>query len=171
MITNSVEFSIKGKEVCVHGYPELANCKGSLEGCGMAIFFGDNRSTYVANTRTGKIRKLSSDDMLYVEDKDIDLEAIAKVCTNGYYNAINKRVEYALVNRWDGFKNDLCAIMWTLYPDGRYFADEDGFGMEHASEENVYAIMNTELEFVEPFHPIEGDKVAEYLKKVRKRNK
>ena len=64
------------------------------------------------------------------------------------------------------FKDGLCAISWTLYPDGRYFADEDGFGMEDNDEEEVYAIMNTDLNIVEPFRPIKD--VRAYLKETFK---
>ena len=52
-----------------------------------------------------------------------------------------------------------------LYPDGRYFADSDGFGMEDNDEEEVYAIIDTNLVIVEPFRPIKD--VANYLKELR----
>ena len=53
-----------------------------------------------------------------------------------------------------------------LYPDGRYFADSDGFGMEDNDEEEVYAIIDTNLMIVKPFRPIED--VTDYLKELRK---
>ena len=63
----------------------------------------------------------------------------------------------------------MCAVTWTLYPDGRYFADSDGFGMEDNDEEVVYAIIDTDLNIVEPFRPI--DNIEAYLKKLRKNNR
>ncbi len=45
-----------------------------------------------------------------VKDNEIDYDAIAKVCENGIGNARAKAIRYAGVNRWDGFKNGLCAI-------------------------------------------------------------
>lgn len=54
--------------------------------------------------------------------------------------------------------------MWPC-PDGRYFADSDGFGMEDNDEEEVYAIIDTNLVIVEPFRPIKD--VANYLKELR----
>ena len=130
----------------------------------MAFFFGDNRELYIANTQTGKIRKVSTGESLLVNDNEIDIKAIAKVCENGLHNAQSKAIRYAGVNRWDGFKNGMCAITWTLYPDGRYFADSDGFGMEDNDEE-VYANIDTNLVIVEPFRPIKD--VANYLKELR----
>ena len=170
MKINSVKFSIQGSNVKVSGYPELENRKGTIVGDGIAFFFGEgwrNYELYVANTLTGKIRKLSTaDGEMLVDDNDIDYDAIAKVCKNGIGNAKAKVICYAGLNRWDGFKDGLCAISWTLYPDGRYFADEDGFGMEDNDEEEVYAIIDIDLNIIEPFRPIKD--VAAYLKEIRK---
>lgn len=172
MNTNAVEFKIRDREVYVLGYPELENRKGVIAGDGMAFFFGEgwrNYELYVANTLTGKIRKLSTvNGELLVDDSDIDYNAIAKECENGIGDAKAKVICYAGLNRWDGFKNGLCAISWMLYPDGRYFADEDGFGMEDNDEEEVYAIIDTDLKIVEPFRPIKD--VSVYLTEIR-RNK
>ena len=166
MNTDSIKFRVKGKDVTVSGYPELEGCEGTLEGDGMAFFFGDNRELYIANTQTGKIRKLSTTDgELLVNDNDIDYDAIVKLCENGIGNARAKAIRYTGINRWDGFKDGLCAISWMLYPDGRYFADSDGFGMEDNDEEEVYAIIDTNLVIVEPFRPIKD--VANYLKELR----
>lgn len=169
MNTDSIKFRVKGKDVTVSGYPELEGCEGNLEGDGMAFFFGDNRELYIANTQTGKIRKVSTEESLLVNDNEIDIEAIAKVCENGLHNAQSKAIRYAGINRWDGYKNGMCAISWTLYPDGRYFADSDGFGMEDNDEEVVYAIIDTDLNIVEQFRPI--DNIEAYLKKLRKNNR
>lgn len=66
---------------------------------------------HVANTLTGKIRKLSTaDGELLVNDDDIDYDAIVKLCENGIGNARTKAICYAGINRWDGFKDGLCAI-------------------------------------------------------------
>ena len=170
MDTNAVDFKIRGNEVFVSGYPELENRKGVIAGDGMAFFFGEgwrNYELYVANTLTGKIRKLSTvNGELLVDDSNIDYDAIAKECENGIGDAKAKVICYAGLNRWDGFKDGLCAISWMLYPDGRYFADEDGFGMEDNDEEEVYAIIDIDLNIIEPFRPIKD--VAAYLKEIRK---
>lgn len=170
MEQEAIRFEQKDNEVFVYGYPELKDRKGILAGDRMAFFFGEgwrNYELHVANTLTGKIRKLSTTDgELLVNDDDIDYDAIVKLCENGIGNARAKAIRYAGINRWDGFKDGLCAISWMLYPDGRYFADSDGFGMEDNDEEEVYAIIDTDLNIVEPFRPIKD--VAAYLKEIRK---
>ena len=49
------------------------------------------------------------------------------------------------------FVDGVCYIIWLVQPDGRYFADEDGFGAERYSEIELYNRMNTEGEFMQPF--------------------
>lgn len=43
-----------------------------------------------------------------------------------------------------------------IYPEGQYFADSDGFGGEDCSEENLGAIIDKNLDFVEPFKPVKN---------------
>lgn len=159
----------KKNEVTTSGLPELVGRRGLYAGDGMAIFFSEgfrNKEFYVANTRTGKIRKfVDKIGNVLIETSAIDMETIRHECSNGFSNAQRKLTQYENMNRWDGFKNGLCALSWTLYPDGLYFADEDGFGAECCNEETVYAIINTSLEIIKPFTCI-GD-VSEYLKKIR----
>lgn len=167
MKRDEIKFKIRGTKVMVEsGYPELEGCTGTNEGCGMAVFFGKNRELYIANTKRGEIRKFSSEENVLVDDSEIDYEAIIEGCTYGILSAAAKEVRYDGINRWDGFKSGLCALTWTLYPDGRFFADEDGFGMEDNDEEVAYAIINTNLEIVEPFRPVKN--IDTYLRRLRK---
>lgn len=57
------------------------------------------------------------------------------------------------------FVNGVSRVIWLVQPDGRYFADEDGFGAEKCSEIKLYSIMNTRGEFLCPFtdEPMNGD--------------
>ena len=166
MNTDSIKFEIKENNIVIYGHPELEGSLGYMSGDDMAFFFGKHREVYLANTKTGIIRKLSDESWLLVEDDEIDYDSISKNCLNGIGNARAKAIRYAGINRWDGFKDGLCAISWMLYPDGRYFADSDGFGMEDNDEEEVYAIIDTDLNIVEPFRPIKD--VATYLEEIRK---
>ena len=166
-IVQTVTFVIKDKDVLVSGCPELEGRKGVVDNDGMAFFWGEGKSFYVANTLTGKLRQLSSEDgYLLVDERDIDFNAIARACRNGFGNAAGKSISYACLNRYDGFKEGICAVSWMLYPDGRYFADSDGFGMEDNDEEEVYAIIDASLEIIHPFRPVKDVQV--YLKQLRK---
>jgi hypothetical protein len=45
----------------------------------------------------------------------------------------------------------LARVDWMLYPDGRYFGDEDGFGMEDNDEVNIYGYIDTNCRVVKKF--------------------
>lgn len=49
------------------------------------------------------------------------------------------------------FKNGVALVKWTLYPDGQYFMDEDGFGMEDNEESALYGFIDTKAHVVIPF--------------------
>ena len=129
----------------------------------MAVLSGEGRSYTIINKETGKTRQLVSESgSLLVADNEIDFNAIKKGCPD--FNG-RKSVRYWF-GRYDDFRNGICAICWTIHPDGRYFADEDGFGMEDNDEEKVYCIINKDLEIIVPFQPM--DNVRGMLKKYEK---
>lgn len=173
MNEKQIRFQIKDERVAVFGYPALEGREGTLVGDGIASFRGEGRRNYewyLANTVTGTIRNFStSDGRLLVDDSDIDYNAIASECEYGLEYAKTKRMNYATMGYWDFFKDGFCAISWMLYPDGVYFADSDGFGVEDNDEEVVYAIIDTELTIVEPFRPLEH--INATLEEVRQRKR
>lgn len=97
----SAKFELKGTEVFVHGYPELKGRKGIYGGMAWHSFLVKGGIImkcimYIANTSTGKIRKLSTTngDFL-VGDCEINFEAIAQKCEHGMINAKSKAKRYA----------------------------------------------------------------------------
>ena len=85
------------------------------------------------------------------------------------HNAHPRIIQYAGINRWNDCKDGLIALSWMLYPDGRYFADEDGYGMEDNDEVKVYCVLDDNLQVVRPFGPV--DDVTELLNKMRREKK
>lgn len=51
----------------------------------------------------------------------------------------------------DGFHQGKASVTWTLQPDGRYWADEDGFGGTDDEEVNMVAYIDTQGKVVKPF--------------------
>ena len=49
------------------------------------------------------------------------------------------------------YQGGLCRISWMVQPDGRYYADEDGFGADDDEEVWLYAYINERGEFVTKF--------------------
>lgn len=50
-----------------------------------------------------------------------------------------------------GFKNGVSIVEWQLNPDGRYFMDEDGFGMTDDDEIAIYGKIDCNGRIVEKF--------------------
>lgn len=126
-------------------------------GEGMAVLREQGASYTLVNKETGKLRQLvDGSGHLLVGDDEIDLGAMRRGCP--HYHG-NKSVRYWF-GRYDDFKNGVCAISWTVYPDGRYFEDEDGFGGEDNPEERAYCVINRDLEIIVPFQPMEDVRIV-----------
>ena len=129
---------------------ELKQCKCYPWGEDILFVEEGNGDAYLVNKATGKARQISTPGFVVgFSDDEIDFAVIDKL-PHGH-NARARRMDYGSVCWWDSCKDGLIALCWTLYPDGRYFADEDGFGMEDNDEEKVFCVMDDELNVVRPF--------------------
>ena len=52
--------------------------------------------------------------------------------------------------------NGTIKMIWQIQPDGRYWADEGGFGMENDEEINLYSYLDDEGRFLQPFQYYNG---------------
>jgi hypothetical protein len=62
-------------------------------------------------------------------------------------------------------------VQWQLNPDGRYYMDDDGFGMTDDEEINIYGIIDTEGRVVVKFQTINNYKDLEKLRKEAEKKK
>ena len=61
---------------------------------------------------------------------------------------LQPRVRYAsCFEQW----NDKIIFLWQVHPDGRYWADDDGFGWEDDLEVTLYSFLNERGQFASPF--------------------
>lgn len=131
-------------------------------GEGMAIVSFGEKGMAVYNKNTGKARQmLTENGHIFVEDDDINFVAMKNGCP---HFSGDKYVRFRF-GRYDDFRGGVCAFSWTVYPEGRYFADSDGYGAEDNEEEVAYCIINRDLEIIVPFQPMMNVKqVLEKLK-------
>ncbi len=54
-----------------------------------------------------------------------------------------------------GYKNGIATVSWQLIPDGRYYMDDDGFGITSDEETPVYAMVDKKLRVLVKFRFIE----------------
>lgn len=86
-----------------------------------------------------------------------------------YLQCKNKLIRYGKLGRWSNFEEGICAISWTLHPDGRSLADVEWYDMYVNEEETVYAVIDTNLDIIKPFRPLKD--VDKYLEEIRKTNR
>ena len=157
---------LPNQEVKVHDFPILGNIgNGLYVGDHVAEFHHGNAYTLV-NMKSGKVVNLVDEKRnLLVTDSEIDFESIHDKLEHASY-ADSKNIQFWL-KRISEFQDGFAAMAWTIYPEGRWFEDEDGFGAEkNLEEETVYCIINSSLNIVIPFQPMED--VAAVLSTLRK---
>lgn len=144
-------YNVEQKLFC-HGHPNLMYSTGFPIGEGMAMFKGDSdQSLYIVNTQTNEIRQIVDREghVVGFEDADFNWEKLEGVEHRRCLD--NMVVDYAGIGRYSDYRNGVCCLCWMLYPDGRYFADADGYGMEDNEEENIYCIIDKHLKVLVPW--------------------
>ena len=56
-----------------------------------------------------------------------------------------------------GGRKGVAEVLWQLNPDGRYYMDEDGFGMTSDEEITVYGFIDSEMNVLVKFQYIDED--------------
>lgn len=100
--------------------------------------------------------------LLGVEDSDIDWNSL-KGISKEYLERIETRnaIYPTFIRR---FENGVAEVQWQINPDGRYWMDDDGFGMTSDAEYNIYGFIDTECKVVVPYQAIQD---WNQLKKMR----
>jgi len=108
-----------------------------------------NKHHIVVNTVLKKAYTIVNPDgdIVGFTKDDIDWNNVNQLEHN--YDAMNLHTSYAF--GITDYKDGVAQVEWMLYPDGRYFADEDGFGMEDNDEVYICATIDTECRVVVKF--------------------
>ena len=134
-------------------------------GCGMLVYRcvidGYWRTCYLVNTRTQTAYEIVGQDLFlksFTRD-DIDMDSVCKFKHAGNACRLAARYPFDVYH----FKNGVAYVSWTLYPDGMYFMDEDGFGMESCEEETVGAYIDTNCNVLVKFQNMKDRPTRERL--------
>jgi len=63
-----------------------------------------------------------------------------------------------------GFHNGVAQVDWQLNPDGRYYMDDDGFGMTDDEEIEIYGFIDTEGRVLVKFRAIKDSSELETMR-------
>lgn len=130
-------------------------------GCGMLkyeeVVDGYWRTRYLLNTLTQTAYEIVGRDLClksFTPD-DVDMESVSKFEYAG--NASRMAAHYPFFVY--PFKNGVAYVCWTLHPDGMYFMDDDGYGMEPCDEESIGAYIDTDCRVLVKFQDMDDEKM------------
>ena len=134
-------------------------------GCGMIrykeVIDGYWRTRYLLNTNTQMAYEIVGYDLFLKSFKpdDVDMSSVHKFeyAENAYSMAAHYPFDICV------FKNGVAYVSWTLHPDGMYFMDEDGFGMESCEEESIGAYIDTHCRILIKFQDMKDMHTRERL--------
>ena len=135
-------------------------------GCGMLRFSNrsyGNKQIFIVNPAIKKVYPISEPNgkLVGFSLDDIEWDSVNQLEHNG--DAKRLVADYGGLSIGD-YQDGLAYVSWMLYPDGRYFADEDGFGMEDNDEVNIAAYIDTQCRVVVKFQDLEDDEKRRKLR-------
>ena len=86
--------------------------------------------------------------LTFISNDDVDWRDVETLENNSNAYSFSAYYQRFAIGK---FKNGVALVEWTLYPDGQYFMDEDGYGMEDNDESVLYGFIDTHANVVVPF--------------------
>ncbi len=86
---------------------------------------------------------------------DVDWDSIKQLPEKAKLQAREMSAEFP--SFIGNFRNGVAEVSWQLNPDGRYYMDEDGFGMTSDVEITVYGFIDSEMNVLVKFQCINDD--------------
>lgn len=149
MTPQELYFELKKAQYDIRPYDRLTGMGDNMEIVEEVI---DNywRERFLINNTEKMAYELmdSSLHLTFLTEKDVDWESVSTLDNN--QNAYSYSAYYQRF-AVEPFKNGVALVTWTLYPDGQYFMDEDGYGMEDNDASVFYGFIDTHANVVVPF--------------------
>lgn len=129
-------------------------------GEGMAIvnesMWGWWKPRYLLNHNTKSAYEFmdGSQKLVTVTEDDIDWESLKNLSKDAQEQA--KRLSFHYPSFIRAFKNGVAEVSWQLNPDGRYYMDEDGFGMTNDDEIEIYGFIDQNAKVIVKFRNIQN---------------
>lgn len=129
-----------------------------------SVICGYWKPRYVVNHTTKCAYEFmdANESLKMVQYTDIDWLSIRSLPDDCKYRA---RVYYAGFPTYIyNFQNGVAEVEWQLQPDGRYWMDEDGFGMTPDERISIYGFIDTSCKVVIPFQAISSQEQLDMLR-------
>ena len=106
--------------------------------------------------------------LMTVTDDDIDWESLQNLPEE----AIRRAMEFSFhfPSSISSYENGVAEVRWQLNPDGRYYMDEDGYGMTDDEEIEIYGYIDRRGKIVAKFrNVIDLDELDEMQEQAEKK--
>ncbi len=104
-----------------------------------------------------------SETLVTITENDIDWKSLRKLPDNVIMMA--RHLSFHFPSFISGFKNGVAQVDWQLNPDGRYYMDDDGFGMTDDEEIEIYGFIDKEGNVLVKFQWVDDYEKLETLRR------
>ena len=102
--------------------------------------------------------------LVTVTEDDIDWESLKTLPRDAQEQA--KRLSFHYPSFIRTFKNGVAVVSWQLNSDGRYYMDEDGFGMTNDEEIEIYGLIDQKAKVIVKFRNIQNFNELDEMRKM-----
>ena len=105
----------------------------------------------------------SNECLVTVTTDDIDFDSLKKLPEDVV--DVAQCLSFHFPSFIRGFYNGVAQVDWQLNPDGRYYMDDDGFGMTNDVEIEIYGFIDKEGKVLVKFRAIKDNSELESMRK------
>lgn len=124
------------------------------------------KQRYLLNENNYRAYEVMDENLIFVnfQAEDIDWKSLESL--PDYMIERAQRLSALFPTFVSCFQNGVAKVSWQLNPDGRYYRDDDGYGMTDDEETTVYGFIDAEMNVLVKFQYIGND--WERLKEMRR---
>lgn len=117
----------------------------------MQVIMGWWKPRFLLDNRAGCAYEFmdSGETSLLVTTEDIDWKSLEGLPEKALQQA--RSLSFHFPSFIYGYRNGIAVVSWQLNPDGRYYADDDGFGMTNDVEITIFGTIDRSGKVVSPF--------------------
>ncbi len=145
LVLSEMDFARNGYNIS-----ELGNGIFAIE----KVICGWWKQRYLIDRRNCRAYEIMDGNMNFANftTDDIDWESLAPLPERAKRRAERLSAHYPTFVH--SFSNGVAEVSWQLNPDGRYYMDDDGFGMSDDEEITVYGFIDSEMNVLVKFRYI-----------------
>ena len=160
MVLSTMDFTRNGYRVS-----ELGEGMSVIE----QVIWGWWKQRYLIDNKRYRAYEIMDGNMDFVNftTDDVDWNSIKQLPEKAKMQAQEMSAQFPTFIR--GFRKGVAEVSWQLNPDGRYYMDDDGYGMTSDEEITIYGYIDAEMNVLSKFQYIDEDWVR--LDKMRREAK